>query len=108
MNRAPPHTLGGRGERGFTLIELMVSLTILSMILGLLTGAIAVISKNWDANAKRIDTLDMVSRAADILRRDVSGLQRVVTSGKSPHFVFTGDADQLDFITFEPPYPSKA
>ena len=108
MNRAAPHTLDRKGERGFTLIELLVSLTILSMILGLLAGSLAVIAKNWDANTKRIDTLDMVSRAADILRRDVAGLQRVVSSGRVPRFVFTGSADALAFVTFEPPYPSKA
>ncbi len=107
MVRAAPQAQAREG--GFTLIELMVSLTILSVILGLLAGGLRVISKNWQANAKRIETLDMVSRAADILRRDASGLQRLiaVTRG-SPRYLFTGTEDQLSFVTLEPPYPSAA
>jgi len=96
-------------ERGFTLIELMVSLTILGVILGLLGAGLRVIAKNWDVNSERIETLDMVSRAADILNRDASGLLRIVaTLGNSSRFLFTGTPDRLAFVTLEPPYPSAA
>ena len=84
-----------------------MSLALLAVILSLLVGALRVLSQSWDANAKRIDALDMLSRAADILRRDASGLQRVVaTIGGAPRFVFTGTRDQLAFVTLEPPYPT--
>jgi general secretion pathway protein J len=97
-------------QHGFTLIELLVSLTILAVILGLLAGGLRVISQNWDANAKRIETLDMLLRAADILRRDAAGLQRVVAvgAGGAPTYVFSGSQDHLSFVTLEPPYPSTA
>lgn len=109
MNRATRQSGGETPESGFTLIELLVSLTILATILGLLGAGLRVISRNWDANAERIDTLDMVSRAVDILHRDASGLQRVVTTvRKSPRFLFIGTSDHLAFVTLEPPYPSAA
>jgi general secretion pathway protein J len=109
MNRAARQSGAGTRESGFTLIELLVSLTILSVIVGLLGAGLRVISRNWDANAERIETLDMVSRAADILHRDTSGLQRIVTiAGKRPRFLFTGTSNHLAFITLEPPYPSAA
>lgn len=96
-------------ERGFTLIELLVSLTILAVILGLLGGALRILSKNWDANTERIDTLDMTSRAFDILHRDAAGLQRLVTNtGRAARFVFAGAQDSVSFVTLEPPYPSDA
>jgi general secretion pathway protein J len=96
-------------EAGFTLIELLVSLTILGVILGLLGAGLRVLSQNSDAHAARIDTLDMLSRAADILTRDVAGLQRVVgTAGTVPRFLFTGTPDHLSFVTIEPPYPSSS
>lgn len=97
-------------EGGFTLIELLVSLTILAVILGLLTSGLRVISKNWDVNAKRIETLDMMSRAADILRRDAAGMQRLVAVSMTgaPRYVFSGAPDHLAFVTLEPPYPTAA
>ena len=104
---AHPH--GSGRESGFTLIELLVSLTLLSVILGLLAGAIGVFSKNWDVNTQRIETLDMVARASDILRRDAAGMQRIaVVKERAPHYVFTGTDTTLSFITLEPPYPSAA
>lgn len=96
-------------EGGFTLVELLVSLTILSAILGLLAGALRVITKNWDTNSERIELLDMVSRAFDILQRDTSGMQRMVSgNGRAPRFVFTGTSETLSFVTLEPPFPSAA
>jgi general secretion pathway protein J len=96
-------------EAGFTLIELLVSLTILAVILGLASAALRVIAKDWEANTARIETLDMVARAGDILRRDVAGLQRIVAgSGQAAGYVFHGTEMNLSFVTLEPPYPSAA
>jgi len=109
MNRATPQSGARAREGGFTLIELLVSLTILGVILGLLGTGLRVLSKNWEANAKRIETMDMISRAVDILNRDTAGLQRVVdvTRG-APRYLFTGTANQLSFVTLDPPYPTAA
>ena len=97
-------------EAGFTLIELLVSLTILGVILGLLGGGIRVLSQNADSQSARIDTLDMVARASDILVRDAGGLQRIVANSKidGAHFLFTGGADRMSFVTVEPPFPSSS
>lgn len=97
-------------EAGFTLIELLVSLTLLAVILGLLTGGLRIISKGWDAHAERIDALDMMSRAADILRRDASGLSRVVhvPTEQDARLIFTGDENYLSFVAHEPPFPTES
>jgi general secretion pathway protein J len=110
MSSLAPRPRACAREGGFTLIELLVSLTILSVILGLLSGGLRVISKNWDVNAARIERLDMVARAADILRRDAAGMQRLVAmrDGGGPRYVFSGSQNQLEFVTLEPPYPSAA
>jgi general secretion pathway protein J len=101
-----PHQARSQRERGFTLIELLVSLTLLSVILGILAGAMRVLSQNWEANTQRIETLDMVARASDILRRDAAGIQRVaVLKERTPYFLFTGTGSTLSFVTLEPPYP---
>jgi len=96
-------------EAGFTLIELLVSLTVLAVILGLLTGGLRIISKGWDAHAEQIDVLDMMSRAADILRRDASGLSRVVfaPTEENARLLFRGDENHLSFVAHEPPFPTE-
>ena len=108
MSRRAHQERPGR-ESGFTLIELLVSLTVLSLILAALSGAIRVLSKNWEANAQRIETLDMVARASDILRRDAAGLQRIaVQKDRVAQYVFSGSDTSLSFVTLEPSYPSAA
>lgn len=96
-----------RGERGFTLIELIVSLTILAVILGLLGAGLRVLSSNSDRNTERLQNWDMVSRAFDIFKRDAAGLQRLaVVTAKKPRYLFTGNAKRLSFVTIDPPYPT--
>lgn len=97
----------GRGDSGFTLIELLVSLTILTVVLGLLSSAMRTLSQNWNANANRLERIEMVARAFDIFERDVSGFQRLIlASGGKKRFIFTGTPERLSFVTREPPYPT--
>ncbi len=94
-------------EAGFTIIELLISLTITAAILALLGGGLRVLSHTSDAGTKRLDALDMTTRAYDILARDIAGMQRVVVyAGKKPRFVFSGDADRMMLVAVEPPYPT--
>ena len=94
-------------ESGFTLIELLISMTILGVILALLGTAIKVLTWNSEARIARIDTLDMILRASDILNRDTSGLQRIVAAPPGrPKYVFVGTPTRLGFITLEPAYPT--
>jgi len=96
-------------EAGFTLIEMLVSITILSVVLALLGLGMRIFSTNWEVNSKHIETLDMVSRAYDILNRDAAGLQRLISlGGGSPRYLFSGARDALSFVTVEPPYPSES
>ncbi len=98
-----------KDEAGFTLIELLVSMTIMSVILAMLTSGLRVLSQNSDAYTARVDRFDMLSRAADILQRDASGLRRVVrVDGGIPRLIFVGTPQHLSFVTSEPPYPTKA
>lgn len=107
MNMAHDVQNGHDAQSGFTLIELLVSLTILASILGLLGGGLRVLAHNTDRNSDRIQTTDMLARAFDILKRDVSGLQRVpILVSRKPRYIFTGTATRLSFVTIEPPYPT--
>ena len=51
----------------------------------------------------------MLSRAFDILRRDLAGLQRVATADSGAmRYLFTGSDRKLSLVTLEPPYPTTA
>ncbi len=93
-------------EAGFTLIELIVCLTILAAILALLAGGLRSLSQGADRNSERIQMLDMISRAFDILKRDVNGLQRIAINDGSARYLFSGTPEHLRFVTIEPPYPA--
>lgn len=98
-----------RFESGFTLIELLISMTMLSIILGLLAAGLSTISRNWDGHTQKIDKLDMILRAYDLLRRDIKGLRRVTrTINGQASYLFDGGPSQLSFVAIEPPYPSRA
>lgn len=96
------------GQQGFTLIEMLVSLTAMAVVLLLIGGALRVMGHNWDVNAARIETLDMVSRAFDLLARDAANLQRVIRPTGAPAYLFTGTPDSLAFVALEPPQPGEA
>lgn len=94
-------------ESGFTLIELLLSLTILAVILGLLGSGLRVLARSADRNSERIQIIDMVARASDILQRDAAGLQRLaIVTARKPRYIFSGTPTRLAFVTIEPPYPT--
>jgi general secretion pathway protein J len=95
-------------QQGFTLIEMLISLTVMAVILLLTGGALRVMGRNWDANAGRIEMLDMVSRAFDLLARDAANLQRIILPSGTPAYLFSGRPDGLTFVALEPPQPGEA
>ena len=65
-------------------------------------------TRDWDVNTRKIETLDMVARLVDIFTRDIGSLQRVVAEvGKRPVYLFTGTPQNLAFVALEPPYPTR-
>ena len=108
LNTPQPAASSRHGQHGFTLIELLVSLTVMAVILMLIGGALRVMGRNWDANAGRIEALDMVSRAFDLLARDAANLQRITLPSGLPAYLFSGKADSLAFVALEPPQPGEA
>jgi general secretion pathway protein J len=76
-----------RSEKGFTLLELLISIAILSMILVALTGGLRFAGNAWRAQEERN------ARQSDI--QAVQGvLRQMIASGKS----FEGGPDGLRFV----------
>ena len=72
-----------RGEKGFTLIEAIVSLAITSLIVMVLTMAIVTLVKNSPATTERSVTLRQVQNAGYVISRDVQMAENVTLDGES-------------------------
>jgi general secretion pathway protein J len=110
MTNDSAHLTGRRasGEAGFTLIELLATLTILGFIMAGITGGLRILTSGWEKNAARVNQVDMVARAVDLIRRDVEGAQRFSTIFEgAPLYLFKGEAEELSFVVVEPPYPTQ-
>jgi len=96
-------------DAGFTLIELLVSMTIMALLMTLVATSVQVISDGWTRGGKAAGISDMVGRASDVLRRDLSAARRIVLVDKlkKPRFLFAGAADTMTFVVREPPYPTS-
>lgn len=92
-------------QRGFTLLELLISLTLLSFILVLLFGGLRLGVRSWDSVQKKVDNLNSVRSVESFLRRE---MERVYPyRWKVPpaqDFAFLGERHKLNFVA---PLPSR-
>lgn len=95
-------------EAGFTLVEMLVSMVVLALVMGLVALSLNVISSGWERGGRAAGFYDMVGRANDLIRRDLAGAKRIFDkAAKTPTLLFRGSERSLTYIVREPPYPSQ-
>ena len=96
--------LHGRGAvRGFTLLELLVAVAILSLLVSVTFGAVRTASRSLDAGLERADATEELRSVADFLRRQLAQLTPLrVPVGDEVRLAFRGDAERLRFIAPAP------
>lgn len=84
-------------QRGFTLVELLIAITVLSLILAISYGFYATLSERWGKQLRGFDDAVMDLRHQNILHITLKGVIPwiVVDAAQSPSFFFVGDAQQL-------------
>lgn len=92
------------GQRGFTLLELLISITLLGLILVLLFGGLRLGVRSWDATQQQVDKLNTVRAVESFLRREMS-LTHPYRWKKptGPQLAFLGERNKISFITQLPP-----
>jgi general secretion pathway protein J len=92
-------------QRGFTLLELLVSLTLLGMMLVLLFGGLRLGVRSWDSVQKQVDNLNSVRSVESFLRRE---MERVYPyrwkTMPVQRYAFLGERNKVNFVA---PLPSR-
>lgn len=89
-----------RPDTGSTLIELLISITIVGMILVIIMGAFRIGIRAWETGERDIESFQRQQIVLSMLKRQLSSavLQPIEIEDRRP-FVFSGDEEILDFIS---------
>ena len=87
-------------SRGFTLVELLVALTIMAIVMGLLMNSIRFSTKTADAVESKISTIESFHQSQRALKRQLQLATPVLnTDSEAPNVLdFTAKSTQLDFV----------
>lgn len=92
-------------QGGFTLLELLIAITLLGLILVLLFGGLRLGVRSWDAAQQSVDTMNAVRSVEGFLRGEMGRVYPYRwKSGPGQHIAFVGERYRLSFVA---PLPSR-
>lgn len=97
--------LAGRpGERGFTLVELLVSLTLMALIAVVLSGGLRFGAAVWQAGDAQADRLSEMQAVQGFVRRHLGRAEplRVSAAISKREIYFNGGPDSVRFVAILP------
>jgi general secretion pathway protein J len=100
-----------RGERGFTLLEVLIAISIVGMLLVIAFGGLRVALSAWRQGDDRADVHQHMRGVALIVARGLGAAYPYQAArGLSPERVvlFKGAERRLEFVTQVPPFPLAA
>lgn len=107
LSRRRTNPVADRGNRGFTLLELLVGMAVFALLAGIVLGGIRLGVKSWDAAAARSEAVDEMRVVHTLLRRQLSSALPLATSRAGGwNLVSEGDAESLRFVSELPGYVS--
>jgi len=88
---------------GFTLVELLVVITILGILMSVAFGSVRAGSKSMAAGVARADQTEEIRSGGDFLRRRFAQLAPLMWQvGDDEEVAFTGDGGKVEFVTTAP------
>lgn len=94
MARLPKHR-----SRGFTLVELLVAIMILTLFMTASMGAVRIASRSWAAGQERTDTTEELRAVSDFLRRQFAQLPlSTVGEGRDERLLFAASETNVMFV----------
>ena len=93
----------GRTDAGFTLIEVMVAMVVLTMIMTTAFGALRLGDRSWEAGMQRAGESEQLRTTVTLLRRQLNQILPMVWSVDSERRIaFNGDRTRVQFIAPAP------
>jgi len=97
--------------RGFTLLELMLALSIVAVLMVIVSGGLRIGLTAWQRGEERTARLDRDRSLVVLLEGALAGaFPYRVTPGdaEEPRLLFEGHPDRITFATLSPPLPTAA
>jgi general secretion pathway protein J len=89
-----------RSDKGSTLIELLISITIVGVILVIIMGAFRIGIRAWEKGEQDVESFQRQQIVLSILKRQLSSIcLRPVSIEGGESFLFNGDEAMVDFIS---------
>lgn len=89
-----------RPDTGSTLIELLISITIVGVILVIIMGAFRIGIRAWEVGERDVESFQRQQIVFSILKRQLSSIcWRPVSIENGESFVFSGEEGLVDFIS---------
>jgi general secretion pathway protein J len=86
------------GEAGFTLIEILIALTLMVGILAALATLTAQWLPNWDRGFADVQRKELLARALERIVADLSAAEYVTANGKAKQVLFAGNELAVTFV----------
>lgn len=91
------------GSNGFTIVELLVAITLVGVIMTLVFSSIWTARRSWDAVVGKIDNTDSMRLVQGFLRRSLAQSRTVfIQHEDGQRVVFQGDSTWLQFVAPAP------
>jgi general secretion pathway protein J len=87
-----------RDEAGFTLLELLVALTILALLVTLLSGGLRFGARVWEARLGSSDELSAMEAAQGLMRRIIAAAPASTGHGEEATVLFRGAPASMRFV----------
>jgi len=95
-------------QNGFTLLELLISLTIVGLILVLVFGSLRIGARAWEKGEKNVEMRQRERIVLDLVKRQIASMfVRVVADKDESPFFFKGDGVSMEFISRLPISPGS-